>query len=800
MKALSFSVTAALLSASVVQAQLTWDVVPGAIGIGDNAITSSNGAWNATAGNWTADGGTNNVAWVSGSNAAFSSGTYQVGLTNTSAVTVGDLIYGGGGILEFKGSTLTGSAGDLITVNSGGATWNTGGGEIEFFNDGNNYNTRLAMTSTDTLTVQGGGTFDTGQNPQNNANGNWPVADAILDFQAGVLVGNPASVGQFKTVKLSDGTTYRHDRNASQTYVNDWDLGTGTVTFTNRHSGNGSITLNGDVIGSGTMVIACRPTRFVRLNNATNTTFTGKYNVGTASAAGSELLNYAGDLAYGPVPGTVVSNYFTLANGGELKLNGFEIHANRGITLAGTGAIICNSNPTTYGGKITGDGQFIVGRNDGSDGNQLILSSNTHDYTGGTRILQGSIKLGTDNVFPADGLLTLGGKGNARLYMNGFDQTTGGLNLGGGSTKEVVNNTNILSTLTFDVAAGQSYNYAGNINGAGDNIALVKDGDGTQRITRGGGFTKTPVSIAVNGGVFEQSCGALPTPITVNSGGTLGGIGTTTADVVVNSGGSIAPGNDGGWNSVKISGADLDLSGMIDDNTGGLQIGFGSAKDSIIASTNAIAVGGTINMDGTNAFDLGFADFTFTTRYASDLPDGTYAIIVAHTLVGSIDTNDNSGAVGDLGATGELSISNNTVWLTVDGADSSKYGQWARQYELPIDAENVDTDGDGYDNLQEFAYGGDPTNSGDTGYAPEVGTYDDGVTNWLTVVYGEKTNATSGIDYTVETANDLVNGTWTNDVTFMGYGVTVDDITPVTNAIPIEGTQDFLGVFLEKQE
>jgi hypothetical protein len=51
---------------AVVNAQLTWDVVPGVAGAGDNAITHSNGVWSTAAANWTPDGGANNQASFQG--------------------------------------------------------------------------------------------------------------------------------------------------------------------------------------------------------------------------------------------------------------------------------------------------------------------------------------------------------------------------------------------------------------------------------------------------------------------------------------------------------------------------------------------------------------------------------------------------------------------------------------------------------------------------------------------------------------------------------------------------------------
>ena len=44
-------------------ADVTWDITPGTVGAGDSAITGGTGTWDTTTGNWTTDGGANNVAW-----------------------------------------------------------------------------------------------------------------------------------------------------------------------------------------------------------------------------------------------------------------------------------------------------------------------------------------------------------------------------------------------------------------------------------------------------------------------------------------------------------------------------------------------------------------------------------------------------------------------------------------------------------------------------------------------------------------------------------------------------------------
>lgn len=795
--------TVACLGASVAQAQLTWDVVPGTVGIGDNAITHSNGVWDLTTANWTPNGGTNNQTWVSASEAVFSKApdNAQIVIDVGTGIEVGDLTVahsnGNGNVI------LRGLADNTqMTLAPGGATWTLGGRYLELLANLDN-DLYLSMTSNDTLTVVSGdgigGTFDTGEKP---SSATWLVDNCTLDFQAtnGTLKGNAGSVGRFETVKMVDGTTYMHERNGNQTYgINDWVLD-GVVTFRTRWARKA--TLNGAISGAGGVRVYS--TTFNDSQNDVTYQFGGSTNTytgGTTIDASSKVTVLAinGDIQLGAVPGAADANNITLKNNGYLRMNaGVSLNANRGITLDNGGGFIANGGVAEVNGVISGSGSLLIGRTGDNSGNVVQLNNSGNDYAGQTIVKRGTLQLGIDNALPTNSVLNLGGASTTQLQMDGKNQTVGGLTQNASNTRQIRNDSATPSTLTINVADGSLYSYTANFVGTGD-IDLVKEGSGIQRLQRNGNYTKFPTSLTINDGVLEQSGTAFAVPITVNAGGTLGGIGTTLADVVVNSGGSIAPGNNGGWNSVKITGGDLDLSGMVDDNAGGLEIGFGAAKDSIVVSTNTSGVGGTVNLGGSLSFKLGFSDFTFTHDTNHVLNSGTYSIIVATALDGNLDPSDLSGPVGDQGFTGQLSKSNDTVYLTVN---ASPYASWANDYGLPADSENVDTDGDGYDNLQEFAYGGDPTNAALVGYAPAAGTLDQGGTNWLTLAYGYRSATDPGVTYESRQAisDSLVFGGWTNaGITELGTGTLDADFDTVTNAIPMDSTQDFLGVFLEKQ-
>ncbi|MGJ8643612.1 MAG: beta strand repeat-containing protein [Luteolibacter sp.] len=460
---------ATAFSPTAFAADLTWDPD------GNQTNDGGAGTWSTTAANWDDDGSNPNVNWNNTDNAIFGSGTYQVDLDNT-GVTVGDLTYGGGGVLEFRGSTVAGSTADTITINSGGATWDTGGGEIEFFNDGNDNNTRLIMTSGDTLAVNGGGTFDTGQNPQNNAFGSWSVAGATLDVTSATTVrGHAASIGEFATVKLAAGSTYIHERNANQTYANNWELGGGTITFSNRFTGNGNTTLNGTLTGNidEFVVDMGAGNRIITFTQA-NTSFTaglfrigeGQVNITNDNAISNSVL------AIGGISGKT-SRLNLLGN--DLAIKGLyndiggtrEIRNNAGnstsvVTIdvdAGESySFNANVNSSNATGKIdfvkTGDGEQIFNRAAGYTRAIGNLTAN-----GGTlvwRVASGEI----------DGAISVGASGT--------------LQVGTGDTVGTIDNKNVANEGLVHFDRSDAISYSGVISGTG---ALKLTGTGTGSLT-----------------------------------------------------------------------------------------------------------------------------------------------------------------------------------------------------------------------------------------------------------------------------------------------------------------------------
>jgi len=233
-----FSTLSLYFSASTIGlAQLTWDP------------EASEPFWDTGTDAW--NDGENFVIWDnSGSQEAiFTENGESFVEIGDGGVNVGDITLEPGSVpitfLSFNDNL------GRITIIPGGATWDLGGRELEFVNDQIS-DTPLSISSGDTLTIIGGGEFDTGERP-NDAD--WVGAGATLNIADPTLVrGANQTVGNFGLVQMVAESTYVHERNAGQTYPNNWEItGNGNLTFTNRFAR--SIILSGAISGTGGITV-----------------------------------------------------------------------------------------------------------------------------------------------------------------------------------------------------------------------------------------------------------------------------------------------------------------------------------------------------------------------------------------------------------------------------------------------------------------------------------------------------------------------------------------------------------------
>lgn len=132
----------------------------------------------------------------------------------------------------------------------------------------------------------------------------------------------------------------------------------------------------------------------------------------------------------------------------------------------------------------------------------------------------------------------------------------------------------------------------------------------------------------------------------------------------------------------------------------------------------------------------------------------------------------------------------------------SSFELWTQGYELEgADAEaEADPDGDTYDNLLEYAVGGNPTNPADRGLL-ESTTVEANGTNYFEYVYAERTTANNGINYELEETENLVHIDFTNNIPdlIVIEGADNGEFKAVTNRIPATNAVRYLKLTIEQE-
>ena len=126
----------------------------------------------------------------------------------------------------------------------------------------------------------------------------------------------------------------------------------------------------------------------------------------------------------------------------------------------------------------------------------------------------------------------------------------------------------------------------------------------------------------------------------------------------------------------------------------------------------------------------------------------------------------------------------------------SKFDDWARAYGLSGTnaMTTADADGDTFNNLYEYAFGGDPTNAANVGFV-QSDSVNVGGTNYLEYLYARRTDSGNGLGYALEQRGDLMVGSWvTNTTAEVGTSPYIADYEMVTNRIETVEPVDFLRV------
>ncbi len=348
--------SAGLGFSSAFAADVTWDVTPGTVGVGNGTITGGAGTWNTTNGNWTTDAGANNVAWNNANNDVAIFGGTAGSVTLGSNVTVGGMTFNTDGYSIAAGSgpfSITLNAASPINVSTGTTTINAAilGTTITKQGAGT-LNLTGANTISGTTTISAGVLILSGQN---NTSGQTSVSDgATLQLNSGTNGGLSSGTVILNTSGILQAT------NADRTITNGIDLlGDGVV------SGNYSITAGGNLrISGGSRTITNNLTSGKSLKVASLASNSGSNRTLTFNGSGKTVVT--GNSSFGNGTHSVAVNGGTLILNGSLATVGVSVGASG--TLGGTGTI--NSSTTI-------SGQYSAGADVATVGSQSITGTLT---------------------------------------------------------------------------------------------------------------------------------------------------------------------------------------------------------------------------------------------------------------------------------------------------------------------------------------------------------------------------------------------------------------------------------------
>ncbi|MES2921082.1 MAG: autotransporter-associated beta strand repeat-containing protein [Verrucomicrobiota bacterium] len=433
----------------------------------------------------------------------------------------------------------------------------------------------------------------------------------------------------------------------------------------------------------------------------------------------------------GPGNGALGSGYFypgSLNQRGALQAHPGNNTWAGNIALSGTAGTAGNTRIGVQNGAsltltgtiseaVAGMSPYFRAGDGASDG---ITLAGTCSWTGPTRIFSngGSVAIAGNDKLPTTVDLIVGPSaatlGSPTFDLAGFNQTVAALSGTVGTVSATIRNSGVTqSTLTLNPSAASSF--PGRIH---DNVKLVIGGTAPQ---------------------------------------TLAGDNIHTADTTIHTGANLIIGDAG-------------------------ELQFYPKTNGV---TNSVGGTGTLQYDGTLRIDLGGADSTPGNSWtlvnvggmADPTPFGSTFAVAA--VIGSsatfAETAVNSGIWKMVDGGAEWTFTETDGKLSVAASVATPFDTWINTYfpgetNPAIIGKGADPDGDGANNLAEFALNGDPDNGADNGYqATATQDTDADTLKELTltiavrkaggspVFAGSPLSATSdGVKYTIEGSLDLV--------------------------------------------
>lgn len=478
---------------------------------------------------------------------------------------------------------------------------------------------------------------------------------------------------------------------------------------------------------------------------------------------GSSRLIFASDAGF--TGNTVISNGFVqVGNGGNTgSINGNPID----IASATSGFIVNRSDDVTINNVISGTGPAANGSNPGAvskEGTGTLTLTAANTYSGLTRFGSGTIAIGSnETVFGVGGLLDF--RGAAIRSSDATDRVIANpVSYSADTTLGSVGTGNLLFTGAVATGGGAKLfnvqnevtEFSGILSGTASTATITKSGPGTL--------------IFSNDNFYQQTTTISEGVLQMGNGGFTGSLSSTNV----------------------INNASLVINRQAPD-------GFDTFDfNNIVSGTGSLSYSGpdTINVNGDNTYtgDTILNDGIFSMAFAC-LADGSSLRMTADATIDLFHNQTDTvnkffidgtpqavGTWGRVGSIAALGADFESPLITGDGllevtstGSATPYDDWAAAEGLTSgnNAPTANPDGDGFINLAEFGFNGDPL-SGAAGGKIVVKVAAVGGQQALTLTLPVRDAAVSftgttalaatgdGVTYTIEAGDNL--GTWELDV------------------------------------
>jgi len=471
------------------------------------------------------------------------------------------------------------------------------------------------------------------------------------------------------------------------------------------------------------------------------------------------------------------------------------------------------SNDFVFAGNISGDGKVstvgnevdeTTGTEEGDAGkfnSEFLILTGSNTYTGGTTVNRETrlLAIGPDALGSGD--VKLVGQDAGLILSNGVtlanhvsviddNRVHVGVTASGSATLtgDISIDNNSVWDFHLRPDSGETLTVSGAIQDDGGDGFFTKSSTGTL-ILEGDNTYSGDARIDGGSAYFNGDSSAATGDINAYNSAVLGGSGTIGA-AVETYGSSTLTGTLTFTNTVTVF-SNLKPGTSTGTLTFNNTLALGSASTTTLEIESLASFDKLANDGGdTISFDIGATVAFDASAYTANDGDtfqvldnwGGYSGNLAN--LNFTGTNLTGGAYIDVSTL----LTDGKVTIVGSGTTpATLYADWATLYGLTGANNGLgdNPDGDAFDNLAEYALGGDPTNKNDTGIAPILWLGADGGSNWFYYAHAQRSDSDDrDLTYTVKQDTDLPTATWAGSVDLLGTNVTGGAFDSVTNRVP----------------